>query len=218
MFSNASIPVFFSEYGCNDPSPRVFDEVEALYSPRMTVMSGGLVYEWSQEDNNYGLVDIYSNGSAQLRSDYNSLQNQYSRINVTLLEANNATATGISAPRCSSGLIAADDFSDEFDIPARPSGAEALISSGVSDAPTGALVSVTATAVALPVYDVGGSSMSNLAITITSEANRPVGTATRSGSGSQTGSGTASSASETGAANRLSGAAVLALGAAVLAL
>ena len=45
MFSNASIPVFFSEYGCNDPSPRVFDEVEALYSPQMTVMSGGLVYE-----------------------------------------------------------------------------------------------------------------------------------------------------------------------------
>ncbi|THY36770.1 hypothetical protein D6D01_00133 [Aureobasidium pullulans] len=229
MFSNASIPVFFSEYGCNDPSPRVFDEVEALYSPQMTVMSGGLVYEWSQEENNYGLVDIYSNGSAQLRPDFNALQEQYSRINVTLLEASNDTATAITAPRCSSDLIEADDFSDEFDIPSRPSGVDALISSGISDAPTGALVSVTATAVAAAVYGVDGSSMSNMAITITSEANYPVGTAasrtsSRSGSGSssRTGSGTASGASstatESGAAHRLSGAAALVLGAAVLAL
>lgn len=212
MFSNASIPVFFSEYGCNDPSPRVFEEVPALYGPRMTVMSGGLVYEWSQEDNNYGLVEIYSNGSAKLRSDFNSLQNQYNRINVTLLEANNATATGIKAPRCSSGLIAADDFSDDFNIPSRPSGAAALISSGVSNAPSGALVSVTATAVALPVYNVSGLSISGLAITPTNEANHPVGTASR------TSSGAASTSSETGSANRLSGAAVLALGAAVFAL
>jgi hypothetical protein len=177
---------------------------------------------WSQEDNNYGLVDISSNGSVQLRSDYNSLQEQYSRINVTLLEASNDTATGITAPRCSSDLIKADDFSDEFDIPSRPSGVEALISSGISNAPTGALVSITATAVALPVYDVGGASVSNLAITVTSEANRPVGTASRtsSRSGSASGSSTASGASATqsGAAHRLSCAAVLALGAAALVL
>ena len=181
---------------------------------------------WSQEDNNYGLVDIFSNGSAQLRSDYNSLQEQYSRINVTLLEASNDTATSITAPRCSSDLIAADDFSDEFDIPSRPSGVDALISSGISSAPTGSLVSVTATAVALPVYGVDGASMSNLAITVTSEANRPVGTASRtssrtsSRSGSTSGSSTASgaSATETGAAHRLSGAVALAFGAAALAL
>jgi hypothetical protein len=119
-------------------------------------------------------------------------------------------------------LIKADDFSDEFNIPTRPSGVDALISSGISNAPTGALVSVTATAVVLPVYDVGGASVSNLAITVTSGANRPVGTASRtsSRSGSAPGSSTASgvSATQSGAAHRLSGAAVLALGAAVLAL
>ncbi|CAD0108768.1 unnamed protein product, partial [Aureobasidium uvarum] len=216
MFSNASIPVFFSEYGCNDPSPRVFEEVEALYSPRMTVMSGGL--------NNYGLVDISSNGSVQLRSDYNSLQEQYSRINVTLLEASNDTATAIIAPRCSSDLIQADDFSDEFDIPSRPSGVDALISSGISNPPTGALVSVTATAVALPVYGVGGASMSNLVITPTNEANHPVGTASRTSSrsgtasGSSTSTGASAGATQSGAAHRLSGAVILALGAAVFAL
>lgn len=181
---------------------------------------------WSQEDNNYGLVDISSDGSARLRSDYNSLMDQYSRINITLLEASNDTATSITAPRCSSDLIGADDFSDEFDIPSRPSGVDALISSGISNAPTGSLVSVTATAVALPVFGVDGASMSNLAITVTSEANRPVGTASRtssrsgSASGSATGSSTASGASATqsGAAHRMSGAVALALGAAALAL
>ncbi|KAH0019476.1 glycoside hydrolase family 72 protein, partial [Aureobasidium melanogenum] len=217
MFSNASIPVFFSEYGCNDPSPRVFDEVEALYSPQMTVMSGGLVYEWSQEENNYGLVNISTDGSLRLRSDYNSLQEQYSRINVTLLEASNDTATGITAPRCSSNLIRADDFSDEFDIPSRPSGVDALISSGISNAPTGALVSVTATAVALPVYDTNSASMSNLAITVTSEANHPVGTASKTSSRSGSATASGASASPTGGAHRLSGAAALALGAAAFA-
>lgn len=49
QFSNTTIPVFFSEYGCNRILPRVFDEVQALYGPQMSsVMSGGLVYEYGR--------------------------------------------------------------------------------------------------------------------------------------------------------------------------
>lgn len=45
-FSNTSIPVFFSEYGCNEFMPRTFDEVATLYGPQMApVFSGGLIYE-----------------------------------------------------------------------------------------------------------------------------------------------------------------------------
>ena len=97
---------------------------------------------------------------------------------------------------------------------------DALISSGISNAPSGALVSVTATAVALPVFDVNSASMSDLAITVTSEANHPVGTASRtsSRSGSTTASGASATPTESGAAHRLSGAAGLALGAVILAL
>jgi hypothetical protein len=44
-FSNTTVPVFFSEYGCNVPAPRVFTEVPVIYGPLMTpVLSGGVVY------------------------------------------------------------------------------------------------------------------------------------------------------------------------------
>lgn len=44
-FANYSVPSFFAEYGCNDVSPRLFTEVDALYGSNMTpVWSGGIVY------------------------------------------------------------------------------------------------------------------------------------------------------------------------------
>jgi hypothetical protein len=63
--------VFFAEYGCNEPSPRVFTEVEALYGSEMTpVFSGGIVYMYHQEANNYGklpLLDLALRANQALR-------------------------------------------------------------------------------------------------------------------------------------------------------
>ena len=54
-FKNYTVPAFFAEYGCNVPSPRLFDETLALYSDNMTdVWSGGIVYEYFQAVNSYG--------------------------------------------------------------------------------------------------------------------------------------------------------------------
>ncbi|KAG2220739.1 hypothetical protein INT45_007351 [Circinella minor] len=80
-FANYHKPVFLSEYGCNLVTPREFTDVEALYGPQMTdVWSGGVVYEWSQENNNYGLVKI-QDGKVELMEDYNYLQKELAKVN-----------------------------------------------------------------------------------------------------------------------------------------
>lgn len=164
MFSNSTIPVFFSEYGCNEVQPRTFDEVPVLYGEKMTVMSGGLIFEWTQEENNYGIVDAYSNGTVHLRGDYDALADKYGKLNMTLIENHNTTATDLKAPKCSSGLIGDNGISKDFDLPSVPDGVKAMIDSGVSKASKGSIVPVTKTSVDLPVYATSGGEVSGLQI------------------------------------------------------
>lgn len=82
-YTDYSLPVFFTEFGCNESPPRRWQEVGALYSDKMTnVFSGGLVYEFSQESNNYGLVDI-KNGNVKTRDDYKRLVAAYKKVTGT---------------------------------------------------------------------------------------------------------------------------------------
>jgi len=62
-FSEYSVPSFFAEYGCNTQgggaAGRKFTEVAAIYGSNMTqVFSGGIVYEFFQEENDYGLASV----------------------------------------------------------------------------------------------------------------------------------------------------------------
>jgi hypothetical protein len=200
MFSNSTVPVFFSEYGCNEVQPRTFDEVPTLYGEKMTVMSGGLIFEWTQEANNYGIVDAYANGTVHLRGDYDALAEKYSGLNMTLIENHNTTATNLKAPKCSAGLISDAGLSTDFDIPSVPAGVDALISSGVSNAPKGSIVAVTKTTVELPVYATSGGKISGLEISPAEGSGRKNGgltTAEPESSSSSTSSSTASATSST---------------------
>lgn len=58
-FESYSVPVFFAEYGCNQVRPRQFSEVGALYGDQMTpVWSGGIVYMYFQEANDFGKIQL----------------------------------------------------------------------------------------------------------------------------------------------------------------
>ncbi|KAF2188368.1 glycoside hydrolase family 72 protein [Zopfia rhizophila CBS 207.26] len=204
MFQNSTLPVFFSEYGCNKPSgiPRVFNEVSALYGKDMTSLSGGLVYEYSQEESDYGLVQINSNTTITLRKDYDNLQSQYNKLDIKLIESTNSTAEEIKPPKCDEDMIESDGFSKNFTIPDPPEGAEDLINDGIDNPKVGKIVQIKETAVPMPAYGSTGQEITNLAIKPlpNDESNTPNGETT---SPSGTGSPAAPSPSKKGDAGRV---------------
>lgn len=78
-YKDYQIPVILSEFGCNKVLPRKFNEIEGIFSKEMLeVFSGGLAYEYSQETNNYGLVEILEeNNGIKLLSDFHELKKSY---------------------------------------------------------------------------------------------------------------------------------------------
>ncbi|POR36804.1 1,3-beta-glucanosyltransferase [Tolypocladium paradoxum] len=61
-FTDYGLPIFLSEWGCIKNRPRKFDELSALMSNQMSsVYSGGLMYEYSVEDNKFGIVTLKGN-------------------------------------------------------------------------------------------------------------------------------------------------------------
>ena len=202
QFSNTTVPVFFSEYGCNKVLPRVFDEVEALYGPQMTpVMSGGLVYQWTEDTNHFGLVNATDDGTASLRIDYDNLQKQYNKLDTKALGSGNSTATQLTSPACKKSLISSSSFSSDFSIPKAPIGAQKLIENGIKNPPSGKIVPIKSTKVTTPVFDSHGKAISNLAIKQLKddESNAPSGQDTSGPSG--TGTSSSPTPSKSSAAN-----------------
>ena len=209
QFSNTTIPVFFSEYGCNKPAPRMFTEVPVLYGPQMTVLSGGLVYEYSQEDSNYGLVSLNGNNTVTLLGDYTNLQAQYAKLNATFLQSGNATATSLTPPKCDSSLITTSNFPTNFSVPAQPDGLSDIIQNGIDNPPAGTMNDVNNVDVKQTVYNPDGSTMTGLKLNKLPSDSSNLPSSNDSGNSSSSASGTASgpspSSTHKSAAGRTSG-------------
>ncbi|CAK9441516.1 uncharacterized protein LODBEIA_P53840 [Lodderomyces beijingensis] len=119
-FENYTIPVFFSEFGCNAHRPRPFTEIEVIYSEDMSsVFSGGLVYEYSEEESNYGLVSLSGN-TPQTNDDFDNLQKEFNKT------ANPRGDGGANSDTSSSGNncpVKSSLWNVTEDIPDTPGGA-----------------------------------------------------------------------------------------------
>lgn len=190
LFKTSSVPVFYSEFGCNTPSPRVFTEIETIYSDKMTgVFSGGVVYEYAQEANNYGLAECNDDGTVNLLSDFATLQSQYKKVDFSKVQNVKATGAKVTAPECKASLIKEDGFNNNFTLPVPPPGAQELIDDGISPKPVGQIVEITDYTVNHVVKNADGTTLSNLAVKPLSEGeiNTP-GTTSSSSSTSSSGS------------------------------
>ncbi|KAI9723588.1 MAG: hypothetical protein M1812_000888 [Candelaria pacifica] len=100
-FADYSVPAFFAEYGCNKVQPRPFTEVAELFGDRMTgVWSGGIVYMYFQESNNYGLVSSISENSASPLPDFTSLSSQMAMATPKTTQSASYNPTNTKARAC----------------------------------------------------------------------------------------------------------------------
>ncbi|KAH8170276.1 glucanosyltransferase domain-containing protein [Sarocladium implicatum] len=134
-YKNYSQPLIFSEYGCIKPS-REFTETDALYQTDMTsVVSGGFVYEYSEEGSGYGLVTIKGDTVTPVK-------NQVKYLTDALKKTPNPEGDGDIV---TSGMVTPDcpEQSKEWDtspfkgeaLPAMPEGAKKYLKDGAGKAP-----------------------------------------------------------------------------------
>ncbi|KAF8860055.1 hypothetical protein BDZ45DRAFT_327123 [Acephala macrosclerotiorum] len=103
-FANYSVPAFFAEYGCNTQgggaAGRQFTEVAALYGVNMSsVFSGGFVYEYFEEENDYGLVSV-SGSSVSTLADFNAWSTQIHSVSPTAVQSASYSPTNTAGQAC----------------------------------------------------------------------------------------------------------------------
>jgi len=103
-FANYSVPAFFAEFGCNTnggAAGRPFTEVEALYGSDMNeVFSGGIVFEYFEETNDFGLVSAVDSSSVSTLADFTSLSSQWAAATPTGIQSSSFKPTNTAARSC----------------------------------------------------------------------------------------------------------------------
>jgi len=125
MAEGYNIPIFFSETGCNTPSPRTFDDQSAIFGSNMDdTWSGSIIYEWIEEANDYGLISYGPSAAATatgtnveggftragtptpINPDFSNLSQQWATLSPSGVSMNaySPTLTPPSCPSYTSGV------------------------------------------------------------------------------------------------------------------
>lgn len=121
-----------SEWGCIKNRPREFEELSALMSDKMTsVYSGGLMYEYSLEQNEYGIVTLKSDS-------VDTSSSEYKNFKAALAKFPTPSGNGGAAETTHSVDCPSQDSSWNVDpslVPVMPAQAEKYMKSGAGDGP-----------------------------------------------------------------------------------
>ncbi|KAI0440216.1 Glucanosyltransferase-domain-containing protein [Xylaria telfairii] len=134
-FTGYGIPIFLSEWGCTK-NARDFEELSALMTDEMTgVYSGGLLYEYSREGNDFGIVELSGNSaSVKEDSDFNKFKAALQKYPAPSGDGGfTSTTKAVACPT----LDSIWDLGDwgESALPAIPEGAKKFMTAGAGDGP-----------------------------------------------------------------------------------
>ncbi|KAJ2494089.1 1 3-beta-glucanosyltransferase gel4 [Coemansia sp. RSA 2050] len=120
-FTNWDVPVLLTEYGCNAIKPRTFPEIAAIYGSNMTSsFSGGFVYEYVEEPNEYGLVKV-SGSTGTKTADYEYFKKALAAVNPSGVSMSSYTPSG-KQQSCPS-VSASNNWIASSSLPPSPSNA-----------------------------------------------------------------------------------------------
>jgi hypothetical protein len=112
-FAGYNVVAYFSEYGCNNPYPRPWADVGALFgTDAAPVWSGGVAFSYfpaTSDAGQFGMVNISADGSTVTTStDYSNLQAAYGAVTFvnTPAQSSAPAASYPSCPASNSSLLA----------------------------------------------------------------------------------------------------------------
>ncbi|WQF85516.1 Putative glucanosyltransferase, glycoside hydrolase superfamily [Colletotrichum destructivum] len=129
-FTDYGLPIFISEYGCTT-NGRDFNELKALMSDQMTgVYSGGLMYEYSLEESDWGIVKLDGNNVQEL-DEYAKFKAALSKYPSPVGDGGAAMTThAVDCPTSGAAWLINSDA-----IPTMPKKAEDYMKNGAGDGP-----------------------------------------------------------------------------------
>ncbi|KAI9460168.1 glycoside hydrolase family 72 protein [Lactarius psammicola] len=103
-FAGYNVVAYFSEYGCNNPTPRVWAEVPVLFGSDATpVWSGGIAFSYFPAESGqgeFGMITLSSDGSTVTpNTDFDNLRTQYNQVSF-INDPSQSSAPSASFPAC----------------------------------------------------------------------------------------------------------------------